>query len=107
MPSADGYVKADVGANGNTNLTVIVANLAPPERVVSGATLYVVWVNLDPKNPAPQNVGVLVLKDDRSGRLETLTPLRDFEVMITAEANRNAGIPTGAPVLRTRVSQKK
>ncbi len=107
-PAATGTVERLAAPNGNTRLLISVANLAPPSRVGAGATSYVVWateISSDSsRTMSPRNIGALQVDKKLSATLETLTPLRDFDLMITAEALATAEVPSGAPVLSLRVA---
>jgi hypothetical protein len=103
VPAAQGSVIASPGANGNTRLLVQVKHLAPPERVSPSAKTYVVWVR--PAGGSAQNVGAIVVDDNLSGRLETLTPLQTFDLFITAEPYPAIPGPRGPQVLVAQISQ--
>ncbi len=64
-PAAQGTVKTSVADNGNTALSVRVKHLAPPSKMVSDATVYVVWIQ--PGDAAIQNVGAMSLNDNLEG----------------------------------------
>lgn len=102
-PAAQGVVVANAGENGNTQLSVEVKHLAEPGAVASSATTYVVWVI--PPRGAPQNVGVLRVDRDLTGRLRTLTPHPSFDVRVTAETFPTVNAPRGPEVLRAYVGQ--
>lgn len=102
-PAAEGVVKAAVTDQGNTRLSIRVKHLARPGRVDPDARTYVVWVSKN-RTP-PQNVGALIVSDDLSGKLETVTPLRGPFVTITAEANPAAMVPRGTAVLTAKVPE--
>lgn len=102
-PAAEGSVSTSVGENGNTHLTLQVSHLAPPERVVPGAKVYVVWIA--PENGRPQNAGALYVDQSLNGRLDTVTPYTTFEVYVTAEGSPTAPGPSGPRVLTAVVSQ--
>ncbi len=105
-PAALGSVTTTVGANGNTNLTIDVHHLSPPDRVVQGSAVYVVWAKqLDANNP-PSSLGALKVNDKLDGRLETLTVFRSFDLTITPEATATVAAPTGKVVLETRISPR-
>lgn len=104
-PAAQGSVTVRAGPNGNSQLAVRVRHLAPPERLVAGATVYVVWVTPLDRGP-PQNVGALRLDSSLDGALKTVTPLHDFRLTISVEADPAAAAPTSDPVVSTTVSSK-
>ncbi len=102
-PAAEGQITTGDGGNGNLKLAVEVKHLALPERVSPGATTYTVWVQ--PAGAPPQNIGALRVDGELTGRLETLTPLREFELFITTEADQTVPAPTGPRVLSAAVSR--
>ena len=101
-PAAQGTVSASFTENGNTRVMVEVQHLAPPDRVTSGAKVYVVWIN--PPNGRPQNAGALQVGPDLTGRLDTITPYPSFEVYLTAEDAPTAAAPHGPRVLTAVVA---
>jgi len=104
-PAAQGSLTVTTDPNGNSRLSITVRHLAPPQRMARGATAYVVWVAPMPDG-TPQNVGVLRLDPNLTGSLETVTPLRDFELTIGVETDPAAQQPTSTPVIMRTVSRK-
>ncbi|MEZ4293953.1 MAG: hypothetical protein R3B70_03170 [Polyangiaceae bacterium] len=102
-PAAMGTVTFKPTENGNLEVSVSVRHLAYPERVAPGAVAYVVWIQ--PHGGAPQNVGALVVRDDLTGQLTTVTPHQAFELYITAENDPAASAPRGPRVLTSVISQ--
>jgi hypothetical protein len=96
VPASEGSVKVTAGPNGNTALSIRVKHLAPPEKVVAGMTIYVVWI--EPADADPHSVGSLVLDDDLQGNLETVTSHQRFKLTVTPEANGQGNKPTNEPV---------
>lgn len=101
-PAAQGTVITKVAENGNLRLVVQVKHLAPPEKMMPNATVYVVWVQ--PPGAGPQNVGALRVDSNLTGRLETTTAHPVFDVFITAEESPTAAFPRGPRVLTASVS---
>ncbi|HEX6315854.1 MAG TPA: hypothetical protein VFZ73_13380 [Gemmatimonadaceae bacterium] len=97
-PAAQGTAKASGTENDNTLLEVEVRHLASPEKVAAGATTYVVWVRGSGQYNS-QNLGALRVDDNLRATLRTVTPLKSFDVFITAEASPTATTPTNAPLL--------
>ena len=93
IPAAEGTVRATPADNGNTALHVEVRHLARPESVSSEATTYVVWVRPS-AGGAPQNMGALKVNKDLRGSLNTVTPLRSFDVFITVEGSPTVTSPS-------------
>jgi hypothetical protein len=93
IPAARGMVTVTPTDNLNTRVEVQVEHLAPPGRVAPGATTYVVWARV-PGEDRVQNLGALQVDRNLRGTLETVTPLRNFDVIITAETNATAAEPS-------------
>ncbi|MEO9185163.1 MAG: hypothetical protein ABI467_16820 [Kofleriaceae bacterium] len=104
-PAAEGSAEVTAGPNGNSRLMVTVRHLAPPERLVPGATAYVVWVT-PVADGTPQNVGALRLDSNLTGTLDTVTPLHDFVMTVGVEADPMAQKPTNTPVITSTISRK-
>lgn len=93
IPSAQGRlaVKGAEGPNQVVNLTV--QHMAPANRVKSGATAYVVWLQPDAAKE-PINMGVLSVDKDLKGELQFKTPFPKFDVFVTAEENPTVQAPS-------------
>lgn len=104
IPAAEGTVKTSRTDNDNTAIDLEVRHLAPPDRVKQGATTYVVWARPSGTDKV-QNLGALQVDDNLDGKLETVTPLRRFEVFITAESDPAASSPSGKELLSTSVER--
>ena len=103
-PAAQGTVVATASDNGNTDLSVRVKHLAPPSKLVSDATVYVVWIQ--PGDAPIQNVGAMTLNDDLEGRLDTVTPHSRFKVTVTPEPGARGSQPTNEPVFTAEVERR-
>lgn len=101
VPASQGTISATKADNGNTNVSVRVKHLAPPSKVASDATVYVVWVQA--RNAAKQSVGALRLDSNLEGHLSTVTPHRRFLVMVTPEPSGQVAQPTHEPVFTSDV----
>ncbi len=101
VPASEGTVKATVGDNGNTKVSIRVKHLAPPSKIASDAVVYVVW--LQPRNAAKQNIGALVLNDNLEGSLDTMTPHNRFMITVTPEPGGKVAEPTHEPVFTADV----
>jgi hypothetical protein len=104
-PAATGDVTTSRGENDNTEVKVEVEHLAPPQEIARGASVYIVWAKPRSQEP-PQNLGALTVGDDRKGKLETKTPLKQFDVVVTPESSATAAEPTGDPVMRASVNAR-
>ncbi|HVU51769.1 MAG TPA: anti-sigma factor [Polyangia bacterium] len=100
--AAVGKVKVANEKDGNTKVKVEVDHLAPPALAAEEGSSYVVWIK--PDNGSAQNVGVLKVGSNRKGELKTVTPFKEFTVMVTLEKSPGVTIPSGAPVLDTRIT---
>jgi hypothetical protein len=106
VPAAEGYVQTEEGKNGNISLKILVKHLAHPEKLQTGATIYVAW--LQPIDQAvPQNMGALNVGKNLTGLLQTSTPHHEFQLWITAEAFPRAAAPSGPEVFRTVVRDRQ
>jgi hypothetical protein len=103
VPASQGTVRATEGDNGNTNLSIRVKHLAPPQQIASEATVYVVWIQ--PRDFPRQNMGALILSADLEGSLDTVTPHSRFMVSITPESIGTARRPLNAPVFTADVDR--
>lgn len=102
-PAAQGEVKLGTTDNGNTSVRFMVKHLAPPARMNPGATVYLVWARpLEPGSSAT-SLGAMQLNDNLEGEIEAVTPLRAFDIFVTAEAMQTATWPTGKELLSQRV----
>jgi len=106
IPAAQGTVKISTTDNGNTKIDVVVEHLASPERINPGATVFVVWARGSEAGAQPQNLGALKVDDNLNGSISAVTPLRSFEVFITAEPSQMSEWPTGKTLLYTTVAMK-
>jgi hypothetical protein len=105
-PAASGEVKASTGENQNTRLVITVQHLALPDRVTPGATSYVVWAVPPGKDQVAHNIGALAVNDKLEGKLETVTPFKQFALWITPEPSPRAQFPTGTRVMSTSIGME-
>ena len=106
IPAAKGEVTASLGDNQNTRLVVAVKHLADPDKVVPGATSYVVWVQRINDVQDAQNIGALHVNDNAYGELVTVTAFTRFSLFVTAEASPQAQRPTGRALMKVDVEMK-
>ena len=100
-PAAQGKVMVEAGENGNHNVKVAVEHLAQPGKAFPGATTYVVWIV--PQGAPPQNMGVLNVGEKLSGEFDTSTTYKEFDVLVTAEAEPTATTPSGNRVMSSSI----
>lgn len=103
VPAAQGEVKAKEEDNGNTHLKVKVKHMAKPNAVEPMAQTYVVWAQDTTNTGNVQNLGALQVDEDLEGEIEAVTPMKRFDVFITAEPVATAQYPTGTKTLWTTV----
>lgn len=104
QPAAEGAVKFGVAKNDNTSVNLSVKHLAKPEKLQPSESAYVVWTKRD-ANAEPQNIGALQVDKNLTGTLNTVTPLHQFEIFVTAEPNGQAQQPSGDRQLWTSFSR--
>jgi len=103
VPAAEGEVRLGNAENQNTLLELHVKHLALPEKVRPDAKTYIVWTRASASEAQPQNLGALQVDDERNGRIKAITPLKKFEIFITAETSPLVTQPTGQRLLWTTV----
>lgn len=102
LPAARGTVRATTTDDGNTRLYLVVEHLAEPRRVDPQAQVYIVWLR-GTEGAEPQSLGALRVDDNLKGSITAVTPLREFDLMITAEPTQGTTSPTGKTVLNTHI----
>lgn len=102
-PGSEGSVVARDGKNGNTELVVDLNHL--PDPSVYGAQTYVVWIRPSATDDYV-NVGQVAIDKKRHGRLATLTPHEQFDVLVTAEDRATSGEPSNVIMLRGAIDQR-
>jgi hypothetical protein len=102
-PAAEGTVETRRTENKNTEVNLRVEHMAPPEKIVNDATVYVVWAQPLAPGAEPQNMGSFVVGKDRKGQLKTVTPQEQFELIVTPEAKGTVEKPTNEPVLKAKI----
>lgn len=106
IPAAQSTDKISTTDNGNTKIDLVVEHLAAPGRVNPHATVYVVWASGNEAGAQPQNLGALKVDDNLEGSISAVTPLRSFDLYITAEPSQMSTTPTGKTLLYTTVAMK-
>jgi hypothetical protein len=102
VPAAMGHAEITHDKNGNTLVDLKVHHLAKPENLTPPASAYVVW--FQPAGQPPQNQGVLRVDSDLNGEFKTTTPLKNFDIFVTAEPGPTVTAPTGSEIMRQHVS---
>src|SRR5665811_2325870 len=88
VPGARAEVAISKDDNGNTKLKMKVQHLANLENLTPRASAYVVWLQERAGNA--QNRGQLKIDKNLSATFETVTPLKSFDVFVTAEQDARA-----------------
>jgi hypothetical protein len=101
-PGARGTIHTDTDENGNTRIKVDVEHMATPQQLTPAHQNYVVWVQ--PKGQPPKLAGELKVNDAKA-KLETTTPAKVFDVLVTAEDQLNPTSPSSNIVLRGHVER--
>lgn len=105
VQAAEAEVLLSEEGNGNTEVRVQVENLPPANELSESAETYVVWAQ-DPESGEAHNLGALEVGKNGRGEMETLTPLKRFDIYITAEPISSAKTPTGERALWASVAQQ-
>lgn len=101
VPGARATVEIGKDDNGNTKLKISVRHLANLENLTPRASAYVVW--LQERDGNAQNQGQLKMDKNLKATFETSTPLKSFDVFVTAEQDARATSPSGPEVLKATI----
>jgi hypothetical protein len=101
VPGARAEVAIGKDKNGNTRLKMTVQHLANLENLTPRATAYVVW--LQERGGNSLNQGQLKVDKNLKATFETVTPLKSFDVLVTAEQDPRTNGPSGPEVLRATI----
>ena len=105
VPGAQGEIRVKDAGNNNTGVQVRVKHLATPAKIESTATTFMVWAKPLSELGRVQPLGALTVNKDLTGELDATTPLRNFEVFVTAESSSQLQDPRGERLLWATVSQ--
>jgi hypothetical protein len=101
VPGARAEVAISKDKNGNTKLKMTVQHLANLENLTPRASAYVVW--LRERGGNSENQGQLKMDKNLKATFETVTPLKSFDVLVTAEQDFRAKGPSGPEVLKATI----
>ena len=101
VPGARAEVAISKDKNGNTRLKMTVQHLANLESLTPRAVAYVVW--LQERGGNSENQGQLKMDKNLKATFETVTPLKSFDVFVTAEQDLRAKGPSGPEVLKATI----
>jgi len=105
-PDADAKIVAEVNSSTVlTNVSIEAEHLAPPDRLMPGATAFVVWARKD-QSSEWQRIGSLAYDPDkRTGSLPQATvPLTSFELIVSAEQQNAPKSPSPHVVLSQKIA---
>jgi hypothetical protein len=103
VPAARGNVDIGKDSNGNTKVKMEAEHLAEPGKLTPPRTDYVVW--FQEKGGEAQTQGRLRIDKNLKGSFGTSTPLKNFDLFVTAESDPSTKQPVGTEVFRTTVQQ--
>ena len=103
VPGARGNVDISKDNNGNTKLKMKVQHLANAENLTPPAAGYVIWMQA--RGGSAENQGQLKVDKNLEASFETVTPLKSFDVFVTAEQDLKATSPGGMEVLKATIQQ--
>lgn len=101
VPGARGQVDVGRDKNGNTKVELKVEHLATPENLTPPRTAYVVW--FQERGSDPSNQGALRPNKNLEATFKGTTPMKSFDVFVTAESDPTTKSPAGTEVLRASV----
>ncbi|MGA2145331.1 MAG: hypothetical protein ABSH49_10245 [Bryobacteraceae bacterium] len=101
VPGARAEVAISKDKNGNTRLKMTVQHLANLENLTPRASAYVVW--LRERSGNSENQGQLKVDKNLKATFVTVTPLKSFDVLVTAEQDPRTNGPSGPEVLRATI----
>lgn len=101
---ADAVASVEEIEGGNLLINVEARNLAPAGRLQPGASKFVMWVI--PAGKPAHNAGALEYdEDDREGHGVATTPVKSFELRVTAEASKDAATPGPTTVFTKQIRE--
>lgn len=101
VPGARAEVEIGKDSNGNTKLKMRVEHLANLENLTPRASAYVVW--MQERSGNAENQGQLKMDKHLKATFETSTPMKSFDVFVTAEQDSRATAPSGPEVLKATI----
>lgn len=102
-PGAEGTVQVEAIEGGNRLVTVTLSHMTPPSRLGQGLTTYVLWFR-DPQGHSTKASLLQYSEGDRTARATATTPMSRFQLMVTAERNRNVVEPSENVIFNQRVN---
>lgn len=106
VPAAQGQLKIKDAGNNNTGIELRIKHLANPYKIDAGATTFMVWAKPLAETSRVHPLGALTVDKDLSATLDATTPLKNFELFVTAESSSQVQEPQGDRLLWATVSQR-
>lgn len=104
-PAAQGKILTSTDSNGNTVVEIKVEHLATPQSLTPPQQTYLIWVR--PRGEQADLLGALrVDPNSLRGSYKGTTTYKDFDVLITAENNNKADVPSNMVILKGTVERK-
>jgi len=103
VPAARGEIEVGKDHNGNTEIKMSVEHLARPDNLSPPMAAYVVW--MQEQGSSAENQGQLEVNKNLEASFRTVTPLKSFDLFVTAESAATAKSPGGPEVLRANIHQ--
>lgn len=97
LRQAEGSVSFRKTRDAETRIDLALKHLIQPEELIPPGYLYVAWVRGDAETPATK-IGALEMDGKLNGELHVLTPLKRFDLFVTAESSADSDSPTGLPL---------
>jgi len=105
IPAAQGDVRLRTTRNGNVEIRMQIQHLAPPARIVAGASVFVVWLRGQEAGAVAQNLGALRVDKNLGAKFTTVTALPSFDLFITCEQSQTTTIPSEPELLPLHYTQ--
>lgn len=99
IPAAEGKAELRRNKNGNVQIKLTLRHLAPPERIVPGANVFMVWVRGLGDDAEAQNLGALRVDKKLNAKMTAITALPSFDLFITCETSQAVTRPEGAELM--------
>lgn len=105
-PGADGTLVAAVSdSQHQTEVTLEMKNLAPPDRVAAGTTQYVAWQRKSSDAVWARLGGLQYDAEARTATLKATVPEKQFDFEVTAEKIEAPASPSAEVVVAQRVAE--
>jgi len=100
---ADGTIAVRALESGNHKIDINFQHLTPPKRYDANLASYAIW--LTPRDGRTRLIGILGYSgEEREGAFSTVTPFRQFEILVTAEDGDVPAYPGTTTIARKRVA---